>query len=139
MNLSQIKKYSKIAIPLAIILVVALIIVFWQRSSPSSIKQRAFTSLPTPTQIPPTGEAFKNEFSDPQNRFIINAFPQKKLYRITITKSPFETNRQLAESKFLEITGLNQQQACSEQVLVGTLAKINPEQAGIDFSLSFCQ
>ncbi len=139
MNLYSAKRYFRILIPLTIVLVVVLIVVFWQRAASTKTNNINYPSLPAPTLIPPTGEAFKNDFTDPENRFIINSFPQKNLYRITITKSPFETNRQLAENKFLEITGFNQQKACSEQVLIGTLSKVNPDQAGKDIPLSFCQ
>ena len=59
-------------------------------------------------------------------------------FLISINGSPFESVRQNAETKFLEIVGGDREIACRFKVRVVTPAFANPALAGQEFPLNFC-
>lgn len=58
---------------------------------------------------------------------------------ISITASPFDTNRKLAEEAFLKNLEITQDEACKLPVQITTPAFANPSQAGTIYKLSFCE
>jgi hypothetical protein len=72
------------------------------------------------------------------DNFTILYMPQWNNFLISITASPFNTNRQLAEQDFLDKLQLSKDQACKLAVTVSSPYFANPEVAGQIFPLSFC-
>ncbi len=60
-------------------------------------------------------------------------------FLISITGSPFEDKRQLAEQAFVTKLKVSQTDACRLKVSTTTPAFANPDQAGKSYPLSFCQ
>lgn len=60
-------------------------------------------------------------------------------FLISITNSPFESQRILAEEKFLDELGISETDACKLEVQVTTPRFANPDHAGIIYGLSFCE
>ena len=61
------------------------------------------------------------------------------LYQITVLGSPFETARILAEQQFLYEVGLDEERACNLNVVISTPSFANPNDAGKNYGLSFCE
>lgn len=97
-------------------------------------KEQALSPSPFPKVIDDKGTTRMYE----NGSFSITFFPSYQEYVISVRKSPFETYRQLAEQAFLQVTSLNQTQACMYNVKVVTPHFANPQLAGQQFSLSFC-
>jgi hypothetical protein len=66
-------------------------------------------------------------------------FPKNKSFNISITASPFERIRRQAENDFLKKMGPDEQFICSLNVVITTPRFANPDQAGRNYPLSFCQ
>ncbi|MBP6913111.1 MAG: hypothetical protein KBC00_00685 [Candidatus Levybacteria bacterium] len=73
------------------------------------------------------GETYNLVYLKPFNEFLIS-----------ITSSPFEINRQLAEQAFLERLGITKEQACQLTVTITTPVSVNNAEAGQKYPLSFC-
>lgn len=73
-----------------------------------------------------------------QNSYQILYLPQFNEFLISILGSPFDTIRTQAENELLSQLGISQQQACQLNVSEGTPQRINPNEAGISYPLSFC-
>ncbi len=58
---------------------------------------------------------------------------------ISILGSPFDDARQKAESQFLNTLGISPQDACRLPVTLNTPSFANPDEAGTNYKLSFCQ
>lgn len=88
----------------------------------------------SPTQINAQGDSLMTQASvyeliylKPFNEFLIS-----------ITASPFEANRKLAEEAFLKRLGVTEKEACNLKVNITTRASVNPNEAGKKYKLSFC-
>ncbi len=73
------------------------------------------------------------------NNYEIIYFPATKSFLISILASPFETNRQLAETEFLRRLNITKTDACKLTVDITTPAFANESEAGQNFKLSFCK
>lgn len=65
--------------------------------------------------------------------------PPKEYFLISIVASPFPESRKEAETAFLNILGITQDQACRLNVNVTTPLSVNPDYAGNAYRLSFCK
>ena len=80
------------------------------------------------------------QVSDATNSgYNITYLSQFNEFLISINKSPFDQFRIQAENNFLTKLGINQQEACKLTVVITTPRFVNPNQAGQNYSLSFCQ
>lgn len=61
-----------------------------------------------------------------------------KTFLITISKTPFEENKTKAENKLLEILGVDKETMCRFDVVITTPHFVDPEHAGKNYALSFC-
>jgi len=57
---------------------------------------------------------------------------------ISILGSPFEATRQEAEQDLLTTLDISKADACRLSVTINTTISANPDEAGVDYSLSFC-
>lgn len=66
---------------------------------------------------------------------------QKKfdVFIISVTGTPFEQVREKAEQEFLSLTQSTERTACRLNVKIGTPFFANPDLAGKNFPLSFCE
>lgn len=64
--------------------------------------------------------------------------PNFEQFIITVLATPFDSNRKVAEEAFLTTLGIAQTQACKLRVSLGTTKFVDPENAGINYNLSFC-
>ena len=71
-----------------------------------------------------------------RNKRILKAL--RNLYQITIKKKPFEENRILAEKRFASFFGVRPIQHCALNVIVVAPRFVNPDTAGENLPLSFC-
>lgn len=141
---------------------VALLSLMLARFSQQSTPPRVF---PTPTLVPiplrnlPTqdrieveGISVKNPYTSAvqlsakgdslmvkTNEYQLIYLKQFNKFLISITSSPFETNRQIAEEELLKRLEIDRIRACALAVEVTTLYDINPSEAGQIYGLSFCQ
>lgn len=74
-----------------------------------------------------------------ENRFNITYYPLDEAFLIVVTSIPFETNRLAAEDIFLEELGIDKGSACKLKVFITTPRIYNPNEAGTNFGLSFCE
>ena len=74
-----------------------------------------------------------------ENQFNITYYPLDEAFLIIITGIPFEDNRILAEKRFLEELGIETVDACKLKVFITTPRIYNPNEAGINYRLSFCE
>lgn len=139
-----------------------LIVLFTFRFSSKEPIQPPTLTVPTPIapNIPiPTGKTIeisgvtvKNPYVspvkiDPQGDSLMQENPGYSLvylkpfneFLISITSSPFEENRKKAEEAFLVRMGVTQEDACRLKVTITTPLSINPNEAGVNYPLSFCQ
>lgn len=77
--------------------------------------------------------------ADVDGQYRIVYLSENQQFLLNIQGSPFEQYRQAAEQAFLQKMGISQQQACNLNVIIRTPAFVNPDQAGQDYFLSFCQ
>jgi len=73
-----------------------------------------------------------------ENGYNITYYPLDKAFLIVITSIPFEENRQIAEKRFLDELGIDTADACKLAVYITTPRAFNPNESGINYSLSFC-
>ncbi|KKQ53437.1 MAG: hypothetical protein UT19_C0008G0020 [Candidatus Woesebacteria bacterium GW2011_GWB1_39_10b] len=73
-----------------------------------------------------------------ENGYNITYYPLDKAFLIVITSIPFEENRQEAEKRFLDELGIGTADACKLAVYITTPRAFNPNESGINYSLSFC-
>lgn len=73
------------------------------------------------------------------DEFEILYMPTGAQFLISIIGSPFEESKRLAETSFLQSLGISQNQACQLNVIVTTPRFANPDQAGQEYKLSFCE
>lgn len=142
-----------------VIIVSIVLIVFFITSSTPRGKQPTVV-VPTPFSLKgfPTGERInisgipvKNPYISPaqldtqgdslmvrEAGFELVYLKQFGEFLISITDSPFEANRRLAETAFLKRLGITQEEACRLNVSITTPISINPTEAGQKYPLSFC-
>lgn len=65
-------------------------------------------------------------------------FDKNQSYDITVMKAPFAAHREEAENKFLEEMGISRAEACDLNITVGTIMSVDPDAAGQNYPLSFC-
>lgn len=147
---------------LSILVFLTLVILIIIRFSGEKIEPVPVQS-PTPTAVPtitlPRGETIEISQIPIRNPYIspaqINTEGDSLMTRdpgydlvylretnqfiITIMLSPFETYRQIAEKALLERLNINEQEACSLDVNIGTPQSVNPNEAGRNYKLSFCE
>ena len=64
---------------------------------------------------------------------------QFNLFLISIISSPFKEIRKTAEGEFVKILGVTQADACKLNVSITTPLYANPQEAGKNYRLSFCE
>ena len=74
-----------------------------------------------------------------ESSYKITYYPQDVAFLIVITGIPFEENRQIAEKRFLEELGIKTTEACKLSVYITTPRAYNPNEAGINYRLSWCE
>lgn len=84
-------------------------------------------------------EEFKYATFPDREGYQIFYFEDLEQFLISITASPFEQYRLRAEIDFLESLNISQREACSLDVVITTPARDNPEYAGKEYELSFCE
>ncbi len=91
-------------------------------------------NITTPRVVNPQGDTilFQNE------RYKIVYFPLSQRYLVSILSSPFSTIRPEAETAFLTLLRLSKTDACKLNVSVITPRWVNPNEATIEYPLSFC-
>lgn len=92
--------------------------------------------IKTGTQINKEGDISITKIS---GSFNITYLAQFKEFLISITGSPFESQRQIAEKAFIQSLGISQIDACKLTINITTSIHINPNEAGKNYPLSFCQ
>jgi hypothetical protein len=149
------KKQKTIFIVVAIIFIVAFIV---NRFIPEIEKV-----LPNPTPTPKSDEPevqrievngvdVKNFYDQDTNvnsrgdatfvnqeNYGIVYFSNEEQFLISIFSSPFDEVRKEAEKQFLKELGIDKSEACSLNVIITTPVSVNPENAGINYRLSFCK
>lgn len=65
-------------------------------------------------------------------------FSGEEQFLISIMGSPFEEKRALAESNFIQVLGISQEDACKLNVIINTPLFANPDESGVNYKLSFC-
>jgi len=71
--------------------------------------------------------------------YLMNFYARDNLFIITIFNSDVETARQKAEKDFLNILGINQNQACQLSVQVLVPLDVNENYGGQNLGLTYCQ
>ena len=69
----------------------------------------------------------------------ITYFSKEDQFLISILSSPFETNRKQAERQFLTDLNIDEKSACNINVIINTPNYANPNEAGTNYTLSFCK
>jgi hypothetical protein len=96
---------------------------------------------PSTVPEPPAEDRFPTEsvtlVSTPNYAIVENR--NTGLYQVNVLGSPFERARLDAEQAFLFELGITEERACVLNVVVTTPAYANPNDAGINYSLSFCE
>lgn len=146
---------------LACIIFIAIITIRFSTKEPSIIETPIITNptlvppnipIPTGKTIEVSGVNVKNPYEntvkiDTQGDSLMQENPGYSLvylrpfneFLISITASPFEKNRKLAEEAFLLRMGITQTDSCRLKVTITTPLSINPNEAGQSYPLSFCQ
>ena len=88
----------------------------------------------TPVKIDTQGDSLMQEQAS-YNLVYLKPFNE---FLISITASPFDINRKIAEDAFLKRMGITQQDACKLKVTITTPLSVNPNEAGQNYPLSFC-
>lgn len=115
---------------LILVLILNLVLPTKPGQTPSQ-QQKPYSS---PKQINSQGDLL---FLENENYKIVY-LPNFTQYNISILSSPFNYYREQAEKEFLSLFGINQQQACSLNVVITTPRFANPEESGKEYMLSFC-
>ena len=130
MNLRRFFTRQNVAILGFVTLIVLLVVVNLFIPTGSRIGPAA-----SPEVINKQGDTILFENDD----FQITWLAQTDSYIISVNNSPFETYRQQAEQKFIEILSRPTQALCRLTVSVVTPYFANPDESGIEYFLSFCQ
>lgn len=114
----------------------------------SKPKEVSFRPLPssTPYSIQNSKTDIKPSFNRQQEYTVYDEgadyeiiyINQNDQYLISISGSPFEEKRKLAEQNFLKTFKINKEEACKLNVVITTPTFANPKEAGINYKLSFC-
>ena len=83
--------------------------------------------------------SFGDRLISEEKDFEIIYFPRGDQFLISVLASPFYPKRLEAEKKLLNVLGISEKEACKLNVSITTPAFVNPNEAGIDYSLSFCK
>lgn len=97
------------------------------------VQMKDFTK--TSTQMNQEGDL---SIANVANSYQIVYLAHFQQFLITILGSPFDTQRQAAETAFLQSLGISQADACKLSVSISTPRYVNPDQAGQQYPLSFC-
>lgn len=89
----------------------------------------------TAKEVKPDGEVIMTENDD----YRIMYFPQREYFLISIYSSPFQEIKNSAEESFIQILGIKQEDLCKLNVSITTPEFANPDEAGINYQLSFCE
>jgi hypothetical protein len=144
------------------VILLTLILVLLAKFLPEKEKPTP-TPAPVPTETPalsrPTGEKMslggveiKNIYQDEiktdsrgdtlfaqSKDYQIYYFAKENQFLISVLSSPFTAKREIAEKKFLELTGADETKACQLNVVVSTPTFVNQKEAGQNYGLSFCK
>jgi len=151
-------KKKKLLFASIILIIVLVFVAKFLPSREGSISQTSPTPAPTPFLGKATGEKmtvsgvainnlYNKEIStNPRGDTLFSQskdyqilyFAQEKQFLISIIGSPFDQKRALAEQNFLKILGIDKEAACQLKTVVSTPSFANPDQSGINYSLSFC-
>ncbi|KKQ97984.1 MAG: hypothetical protein UT24_C0005G0002 [Candidatus Woesebacteria bacterium GW2011_GWB1_39_12] len=66
-------------------------------------------------------------------------FPKNNQVFVSILSSPFSKFREEAEKELLEVLDIDSDTSCKLNVLITTPRFVNPEEAGKEYVLSFCE
>lgn len=91
--------------------------------------------IETSKTIEETGEVFAAEKDD----YVIIYHKDVEDFLLNVLSSPFESIKLEAEADFLKTLGITKIEACRLNVVIKTPRFANPDQAGKDFGLSFCE
>ena len=86
-------------------------------------------------KISPKGDVIISETSN----YTIFYFEADDSFLISITKLPFEEMRLIAEEDLLQQLGIDEDKACRLNISTTTPAFVNPDEAGINWPLTFCE
>ena len=64
---------------------------------------------------------------------------KEELFIVSITSYPFDSFRSIAEQEFLKKLGISQEEACKLNVDITTPMSANPDKAGKNYELSWCE
>ncbi|OGM01821.1 hypothetical protein A2115_03825 [Candidatus Woesebacteria bacterium GWA1_41_8] len=71
-------------------------------------------------------------------QYSLTYFPEETGFLLVITSSPFEENRKLAEKDLLQVLGITEADMCKLSVYITTPQIYNPNEAGNNYPLSYC-
>lgn len=60
-------------------------------------------------------------------------------FHLSILNSPFEETKYHSERELLKILDINEREACQLHLRITTPLRVNPDESGHDYPLSFCQ
>lgn len=86
-------------------------------------------------KVSPKGDVIIAETSS----YTIFYFKSDDSFLISITTSPFEDNRLLAEEDFLQQLEIDEDKACRLNTATTTPAFVNPDEAGKNWPMTFCE
>ena len=66
-------------------------------------------------------------------------FNDNNQFLVSIINRPFDEKRKIAEEELLQILGTDQIEACKLDIVITTPGYANPEFAGKNYKLSFCE
>jgi hypothetical protein len=72
------------------------------------------------------------------NEYDLVYFPGGSTFLMTISSQPVEAAVRTAEKEFIEVLGVNEQDACRLQVAITVPFSTDPAYAGKEYGLSFC-
>ena len=86
-------------------------------------------------KVSPKGDVIIAETSS----YTIFYFKNDDSFLLSITASPFEENRLLVEKDFLQQLEIDEDKACKLNTATTTPAFVNPDEAGKNWPLTFCE
>lgn len=86
-------------------------------------------------KVSPKGDVIITETSN----YTIFYFKADDSFLISITTSPFEDIRSIAEEDLLQQLEIDEDKACRLNTATTTPAFVNPDEAGINWPLTFCE
>lgn len=110
------------------------------------------TEIPETDVVKAGGSVIKNFYNDERkvspkgdvvitetSSYTIFYFKSDDSFLLSITTSPFEENRVVAENDFLQQLEIDEDKACRLDVATTTPAFANPDEAGNNWPLTFCE